>query len=394
MNLWTKPIGDITYEDIEAFCAEKVPEGARLDYKDDWPGAKAARREKLSDLICAFANTLGGMILIGVDANTSDNTPQSIPGVPVQNGGSERAYDAGQSVYPPVMPEVSEAISLPGDSNRCVYVVRVHPSRFAPHAVDNTTRVYIRTGNRNSPVDLASVDRIEKMLARRDRWEDQRIDSIQKAISRYSALHGQDEVEHFYMWSSVAPLYVAGEIAGASECHEACKRRMGSGNRRYVDGGSLWIGSRDRENNRWNRMRSADRSGVFMDISTLAQGNIRQDDEPIFVEWAVSEIRRTCVDAAAFYASSLHGMIGPILVSCGFENARGVQAKQSGEFPDFQQGYQLDAGLYFDEVIDAASLAKVENFVYLTPFEHALASRISLAFGHPPKAVDQYRWTH
>ena len=68
--LYTKPITEILWDDVEAFCQQRVPEGTYLDYKQDFP-------KHLQKTIAAMANTLGGVILIGVaeDAEGKPVTP-------------------------------------------------------------------------------------------------------------------------------------------------------------------------------------------------------------------------------------------------------------------------------------------------------------------------------
>ena len=61
MSLWYKQLDTIAYADIDAFCTRNIPEGLRLDYKREMP-------TDLAKLVAAFANTLGGLIILGVEA--------------------------------------------------------------------------------------------------------------------------------------------------------------------------------------------------------------------------------------------------------------------------------------------------------------------------------------
>ena len=54
MSLYTKPIADITLQDVEAFCREGIQENATLDYKEAFPN-------HLENTIAAMANTIGGV---------------------------------------------------------------------------------------------------------------------------------------------------------------------------------------------------------------------------------------------------------------------------------------------------------------------------------------------
>ena len=54
------PIDRIEFSDVESFCRTGVREGVHLDFKKDFP-------TRLDKTIAAFANTYGGMALLGVD---------------------------------------------------------------------------------------------------------------------------------------------------------------------------------------------------------------------------------------------------------------------------------------------------------------------------------------
>ena len=66
--LYTKPIDEINWDDVAAFCEQRIPEGSYLDYKEDFP-------RSLEKTIAAMANTIGGVILIGV-AEDQESKPQ------------------------------------------------------------------------------------------------------------------------------------------------------------------------------------------------------------------------------------------------------------------------------------------------------------------------------
>jgi hypothetical protein len=54
----------------------------------------------------------------------------------------------------------------------------------APHAIENTTRVYIRTNSVTQPLQLAEMDRIEYLLKRRHDPEHRREQMIKTAVQR------------------------------------------------------------------------------------------------------------------------------------------------------------------------------------------------------------------
>ena len=61
MSLWSTPVSQITFADVDQFCREMHPEGV-LDYQG------VALPKDSAKTIAAFANTLGGLILLGVEA--------------------------------------------------------------------------------------------------------------------------------------------------------------------------------------------------------------------------------------------------------------------------------------------------------------------------------------
>ena len=65
------------------------------------------------------------------------------------------------------MPEVI-ILDLPTNPNNVVIIIRVDESPQAPHAIQNSTRVYIRVESITQPYELAEVDHIEYMFKRRE----------------------------------------------------------------------------------------------------------------------------------------------------------------------------------------------------------------------------------
>ena len=152
---------EITFEAVENFCKE-WPEGVRVEYKQE-----IQIRKHIPKIVSAFANTQGGIFFIGVEADQTNNKAVfPIEGIP-DPGGIEEAIiqSAITGIYPSVMPEVIK-VPVPGSDN-VVVVVRVDESVNAPHAIQNETRVYIRTGSVTQPYELAEIDRIEYLLKRR-----------------------------------------------------------------------------------------------------------------------------------------------------------------------------------------------------------------------------------
>ena len=160
--MFTKTIDEITFEDVESFC-EEWPEGVRVKYKRKTDEIKG----KIPVIVSSFGNTLGGFFFIGVEADKTKNKVIAIDGIPQTPGIQERIQQSAlEGIYPAVIPEV-KLVDVP-DSENVVVVVSVDESVQAPHAIQNSTKVYIRTGSVTKPYELADMDRITYMLKRRE----------------------------------------------------------------------------------------------------------------------------------------------------------------------------------------------------------------------------------
>ena len=128
---------EIDFNDIEAFCREWA-EGVRVEYKSEIA--------HIPKIISSFANTQGGIFIIGVDADKECNKVIfPIQGTPNEGGIEERIVQSAiTGIHPPVSPEVIIR-DVPGKIGSVVVVVRVGESsgststRFFSHS----TKVYV-----------------------------------------------------------------------------------------------------------------------------------------------------------------------------------------------------------------------------------------------------------
>ena len=163
--MFRKPINEITFEDVESFCKERS-EGVRVEYKQDLDVKK-----HIPKVVSSFANTYGGVFLIGVKADNTTNMPIfPIAGIPNRRGIEESIQQSAEmTISPPVRPEV-KIVKLPSGDN-VVVVVRVRESSLmAPHAIEDSTKVYFRVGSVTQPYELklANMELIAHMFKRRE----------------------------------------------------------------------------------------------------------------------------------------------------------------------------------------------------------------------------------
>ena len=221
MSLYNKPVDQITFEDVAIFCQQRQKEGPRLDYKREFA-------DNHVKLICAFANTLGGMMILGVDGD-GNNQPIWPPyGLTDTAGLEDRIIQAAtDGIYPPVRPDVSPVLT-DLSSGKSVIVVRVNESSEAPHAVDNGRQVlvYERVKSVNRPHSFAHIERIKYLLDRRRQHERDREAYILEAIARGRRYLNAPGTA--LRWASVTPLFPWRQLCDPELCYTLHLRSLGT----------------------------------------------------------------------------------------------------------------------------------------------------------------------
>ncbi|MBN1845337.1 MAG: ATP-binding protein [Sedimentisphaerales bacterium] len=169
-SLFNKPLSEVTLDDIESLAENKVPESRTLDYKRDLYGENdAGKREFLID-VSAFANTLGGYLLIGIEE--SDGIPKHITGIEIDNTDQHRLKFENllrTGVDPPIRGIDFHAVKV--DSSRTLLIIEIPRSVSRPHAV--TINKYFRFYGRNSTGNFPfQVDDIRRAIVESETFFD------------------------------------------------------------------------------------------------------------------------------------------------------------------------------------------------------------------------------
>lgn len=214
--MFTKPLSQIEYSDVVAFCTA-FKEGIRVEYK----------REMINDFpkaISAFANTLGGIIIIGAETDKVQNKVISINGIDSEEGIEEGILDSSlNGIYPSIIPEV-KIFEIPEKKGKILVVIKVHESVEAPHAIQNSTRVYIRTGSITQPYEMAEVDRIKYLLDRREKPLKLKEELKQRAYGRVSNLLGGFKPRVPYVCISILPVFPYQPLVSLGDLFTFCNR--------------------------------------------------------------------------------------------------------------------------------------------------------------------------
>ena len=142
------------YGDIEAFLQLSEPadirpqENFQLDYKKEWgdTGLKT---------VAAFANTLGGLLFVGVEEQ--DLRPTAMSGVLSTREEKTRiASSIAANVSPSPSFDIAECV-LPSDPQRRVCLIRVRPSPVLYLLGRGENPIYVRNGPESRPANAAQV---------------------------------------------------------------------------------------------------------------------------------------------------------------------------------------------------------------------------------------------
>jgi transcription antitermination factor NusG len=220
MSIFVKPINEIEFEDVKAFCDEQIEENSRLEYKRAF--SSKDEKKQIAKENSAFANTHGGITLVGV--GEKDRKPiLPIDGIDYVKGLEEKVTSiALKNIYPPVFPE-TKVCKFGNTLEKAVVVIRVQESDETPHTVENTTGIYVRVDSQSEP-QRARYEEIEWLINRRKKAVENRERLLRRVEERFNNQAAKEKFQAFQSVSVIpvfphAPLVTLdglSEIAGKS----------------------------------------------------------------------------------------------------------------------------------------------------------------------------------
>ncbi|WP_159107524.1 AlbA family DNA-binding domain-containing protein [Streptomyces rubrogriseus] len=142
----------LTENDLQRAVDSQIPESVDLDWKKDFYQGTDAGKKELAKDVSAMANTVGGMVIIGVDDGKRDHAHALAPSEPVPGRGEEWIRSVLANWIQPVVPNVGvRPVKSTAYDGKIYWVLTVLPSTQAPHAVaspgnDYNFRVHVRHG--------------------------------------------------------------------------------------------------------------------------------------------------------------------------------------------------------------------------------------------------------
>ena len=243
--MFTKPIDEITFEDVQSFC-EEWGEGVRVEYKSE-----LNVKNHIPKVVSSFANTYGGIFLIGITTDKTTNMPiLPIEGIPNRRHIEESIQQSAEmSINPPVRPEVK--IVNVGDGENVVVVVRVaEGSLLAPHAIEDSTKAYFRVGSTTQPykLELANMELIAHMFKRREDSQVVARQILERIRGKISAIEpAQVTIDnHVHIYENLPKITVIAQptfpyrpMISVSDIYELCQHR--TSRFRRVEGGAAYV---------------------------------------------------------------------------------------------------------------------------------------------------------
>jgi hypothetical protein len=179
-------LSEITFGDAASFCEEAEPEDVQLDYKLELPPKNLAKH------FAAFSNTLGGLLIVGVEEDKQTGVPLRWEGVPNTGKLLERVHQFAADVGPRPKYEVRFTDEREG---KAFLLIRVLEGDETPYYVANDANIYVRTGNISKPVYIASPDATYVLFGKQEKAKLARSNFARQALKVYEAAIKEAENE-------------------------------------------------------------------------------------------------------------------------------------------------------------------------------------------------------
>ncbi|MDR1124147.1 MAG: ATP-binding protein [Elusimicrobiota bacterium] len=372
---FNKPVSQLTFEDVIEFLKKGVAENTMLDYKLMLP----RDNEKFAKTIAAFANSMGGTVIIGVKDGHDKPLPP-FTGIPFHSKIRGQIESIIQDNIDPVV-FVDIATCKDPYSNNMFVVVNIPQSSLTPHLVGRMKRAYIRTGQASRPEIIVHPEKLPWLLDNRRKSQNLRHILTDKAEAHFNnylrAKFKNPEGAQAAASLLLTPLYPqtpAADYKNLPLLLELIKFDCGGGDyppqhdyKTVQDG---IVAPLDE-----NSALELNCYGLMLYKTAMADG------EHYINPRAFYENMLLFFKAAANFYNAI-GLISPLMLRLKLSNARGVKIKtQQGDKQLIEDYIRIDKNLQPGEIQgDLAALAAplMEEFAWAIglPFEAGQSARL------------------
>ena len=130
-------LSEITETDLQRLIDNKVIESRQLEYKRDLTINQSSEKKEFLADVSSFANSTGGDLIIGIEADSETGEPTEITGIELENIDSEILKIESlirDGISPRVWDLRIQPIAI--SDNRTVLIIRIPNSWISPHRVD------------------------------------------------------------------------------------------------------------------------------------------------------------------------------------------------------------------------------------------------------------------
>lgn len=214
MSVFSTPVAHVTTDELRELLTERAAENVRLEFKRDIPD-----KDEMLKKLSSFANTYGGLLIIGASAQSKDGRITDLTGVDAHPNLKQTIVQwCVAGINPPLTPEVSDPIPAPAGDKYC-YVVSIPESEHAPHFLNGRNGIYVRTDEYSSHFrpQLANERELHHLLDRRRIVRERRAILISRARERFRTYTQQLTAEQLrgakplptFLQLSITPQYPA-----------------------------------------------------------------------------------------------------------------------------------------------------------------------------------------
>lgn len=184
---------------VQSLVETEAEETHYLDFKSELPSKQDQGHVRLAEVVSAFANADGGVVVFGINDNDGDRAVARTP-VPLPEVIPRITHIVNSLVRPPI--PALQWKQVPDDAEGLGYVfMGINPSVLRPHLVfykDERIGGFRRSGRDRYPLTEGDIERAYR---ERTQWQDE----VEKNAQRIEGLATQ-QLPFGGLWSSVVPI--------------------------------------------------------------------------------------------------------------------------------------------------------------------------------------------